>query len=246
LIASVDLDLRAGELVVLVGPNGAGKTTLVRALTGDVLLSTGTVLLGSRPAHELSAVEQARHRAVLPQRTELAFPFTVEEVVAMGRAPWSGVASMGEDHDAVEGALAACDLGSLRRRPYPTLSGGEQARTMLARVLAQRAGLLLLDEPTGALDIQHQEQVFAVLRERVRQGDAVVVVVHDLTAAAAHADRVVVLQAGRVVVDAPPATALDPDLLTRVYGHPVEVVTSPRSGALAVLPLRPATPQGAS
>ncbi|NLD76290.1 MAG: heme ABC transporter ATP-binding protein [Acidimicrobiales bacterium] len=238
ILDDVDLRVDGGSVVALVGPNGAGKTTLLRALAGDVALAAGEVRLAGRPAGDMSPTATARYRSVLGQRQELAFPFRVDEVVRMGRAPWLDRSAPGEDDEVVEEAIAACDLALLRDRPVPSLSGGEQARVGLARVLAQQSQLMLLDEPTAALDVRHQEAVFALLRRRADAGDAVVVVVHDLSAAAAHADRVVLLHRGEVVLAAPPAEALRPDVLSLAYGHPLEVFASDSSGTMAVLPLR--------
>ncbi|MFD7519037.1 heme ABC transporter ATP-binding protein [Streptomyces niveus] len=236
----VDLVVRAGEVLVLVGPNGAGKSTLLAALAAD-LDATGTsgrVRIGDRPAHDWSAPELALRRAVLPQAATLSFPFPVEEVVRMGRAPWAGTAAADEDDAAVADAMAATEVAEFARRPFSALSGGERARVALARVLAQRAPLLLLDEPTAALDLRHQELVLRVCRARAAAGDAVVVVLHDLGLAAAHADRAAVLHEGRVVADGPPAEVFGGELLSRVYRQPVEVFPHPRTGTPLVIPMR--------
>lgn len=238
----VDLVVRAGEVLALVGPNGAGKSTLLAALAADLAPggtgADGGVRIGNRPAHDWSAPELALRRAVLPQAATLSFPFPVEEVVRMGRAPWAGTASQDEDDAAVTDAMAATEVTEFARRPFSALSGGERARVALARVLAQRAPLLLLDEPTAALDLRHQELVLRVCRERAAAGDAVVVVLHDLGLAAAHADRAAVLHEGRVVADGPPADVFDGQLLGRVYRQAVEVFPHPRTGTPLVVPRR--------
>jgi iron complex transport system ATP-binding protein len=207
-LADVDVEVRAGELLALVGPNGAGKSTLLAALVGDVAPCAGSVLVEGRAPGAWSHVELAMRRAVLPQHVAVSFPFEVRDVVRMGRSPWAGTAREDDDDEIVRAALAAADVTDLRRRRVPTLSGGERARVALARVLAQDTQLLLLDEPTAALDVHHQELVFDVARARVRQGDGVVTVVHDLGLAAAHADRVALLAQGRLVAAGPPAGAL--------------------------------------
>ncbi|TDC45722.1 heme ABC transporter ATP-binding protein [Jiangella ureilytica] len=234
----VSVEVRAGEVLALVGPNGAGKSTLLSALTGDVAVAAGSVTLHGEPLRAWSATESAMRRAVLLQQVRLSFPFTVAEVVEMGRAPWAGTAFEDSDDEAVRSALAEADVTQFAARRFTSLSGGEQARVALARVLAQRTGLLLLDEPTAALDLRHQELVLGVARTRAATGVAVVVVLHDLNLAAAHADRVAVLAGGRVVATGPPAEVLGGALLTDVYEHDVEVIAHPRTGAPVILPRR--------
>ncbi|MFJ6630102.1 heme ABC transporter ATP-binding protein [Streptomyces sp. NPDC091376] len=237
-VAGVGLRACAGEVVALVGPNGAGKSTLLSALAGDVAPLAGEVRVGGRPVPDWSAPELALRRAVLPQAATLSFPFLVEDVVRMGRAPWAGTAREDEDDAAVEAAMAATETAGFATRPFSALSGGERARVALARVLAQRAPLLLLDEPTAALDLRHQELVLRICRERAAAGDAVVVVLHDLGLAAAYADRVAVLRDGHLAAEGRPAEVLRDELLSDVYRQPVEVLPHPRTGTPLVLPKR--------
>jgi iron complex transport system ATP-binding protein len=138
----------------------------------------------------------------------------------------------------VAAAMVDAEVGHLATRVYTSLSGGEQARAAFARVLAQDARLLLLDEPTAALDVRHQEQVLAVARRRTAEGGAVVVAMHDLGAAAAHADRIVVMEAGRIRAEGSPADVLTPELLSAVWRHPIDVVRHPETGRLIVVPHR--------
>ncbi|MFJ4470743.1 heme ABC transporter ATP-binding protein [Streptomyces sp. NPDC089424] len=234
----VDVTVRAGEVLALVGPNGAGKSTLLSALAADLPAADGVVRLHGRRAADWTAPELALRRAVLPQSAALSFPFAVEEVVRMGRAPWAGTPLEEQDDAAVAAAMAATEVTGFAARPFAALSGGERARVALARVLAQRAPLLLLDEPTAALDLKHQELVLRLCRERAGAGDAVVVVLHDLGLAAAYAHRVAVLHGGRVAADGPPAEVFDERLLSEVYDQPVEVLAHPRTGAVLVAPRR--------
>lgn len=237
-LESVSLDVRTGEVLALVGPNGAGKSTLLAALAGDQAVVAGTVELDGRPLSEWTGTDMAQRRAVLPQQHTVGFSFTARQVVQMGRAPWTRTVRRDEDDDAVREAMATCDVDRFADRPFAALSGGERSRVALARVLAQRTGTLLLDEPTAALDLGHQEAVMGLARERARAGAAVVVVLHDLALAAAYADTVAVLEAGRLAVHGSPAEVLTETLLTRVYGHPVEVLAHPETGAQLVLPRR--------
>ncbi|WP_280274995.1 heme ABC transporter ATP-binding protein [Nocardia wallacei] len=234
----VDLDVVAGQILALVGPNGAGKSTLLGALSGELELADGTVELDGRPVARWAPVDMARRRAVLPQTHTVGFPFTAREVVAMGRAPWARTLRQDDDEAAITAALAATDTEHLAARPFPALSGGERARVALARVLAQDTPTLLLDEPTAALDLGHQEQILRLARTRARDGAAVVIVLHDLGIAAAYADRVAVLESGRLAACGPPRDILTTPLLSRVYQHPVEVFDHPRTGAQLVLPAR--------
>jgi iron complex transport system ATP-binding protein len=237
IVADVDLEVSAGEVVVLVGPNGAGKSTLLSVLSGDVDPSSGHVELAGKHLGHRHARELARLRGVQLQKQGLAFGFRVHEVVRMGRSPWHRTEAAERDDVAVEDSMVRADVTELADRLFPTLSGGEQARTSFARLLAQETPVLMLDEPTAALDIRHQEQLLGVVRDVAAAGAAVVVVLHDLSLAAAYADRVCVLANGRVRADGPPAEVLTGELLTEVYGHPVDVIH--HDGALLVVPVRP-------
>ncbi|WP_052849496.1 heme ABC transporter ATP-binding protein [Streptomyces avicenniae] len=234
----VDVAVTAGEVLALVGPNGAGKSTLLSVLAADEQPDGGEVLIAGRWAAEWTAPELALRRAVLPQAATLSFPFTVADVVRMGRAPWAGTRAEDEDDAAVAEAMAATEVTRFADRPFSALSGGERARVALARVLAQRAPLLLLDEPTAALDLRHQELVLRVCTEQAAAGRAVVVVLHDLGLAAAYADRAAVLHEGRVAASGQPGEVFTEDLLSRVYQHPVEVLPHPVTGTRLVLPRR--------
>ncbi|NPC95678.1 heme ABC transporter ATP-binding protein [Nocardioides sp. zg-DK7169] len=236
ILADVDLEVRPGEVVALVGPNGAGKSTLLGVLSGDLGPSEGHVELGGRRITKHSAKDLARQRGVQLQKQGLAFGFRVEEVVRMGRSPWYRTPAADRDEEVVEESLGRADVAGLAERLFPTLSGGEQARTSFARLLAQETPLMFLDEPTAALDIRHQEQLLGVVREAAEAGAAVVVVLHDLSLAAAYADRVCVLADGRLRADGAPADVLTGELLTEVYGHPVDVLH--HDGNLVVVPVR--------
>lgn len=232
----VSLAVREGEVVSVVGPNGTGKSTLIRALTGLVPLAAGEVRVAGRALATLSRREIARHVAVVPQVLETLFPFSVREVVALGRTARLDVFGRAgaDDAAAVARALALLDLLLLADRRIDLISGGERQRVVLAMALAQEAPVLLLDEPTVHLDPAHQLATIALVRRLATQQQlAVLAVVHDLNLAAL-ADRVVVLRDGRVVRDGPPSSVLNDALVRDVFGAGWEVVLRP--GGPRVIP----------
>jgi iron complex transport system ATP-binding protein len=230
IVDGVDLDVGTGEVVALVGPNGAGKSTLLGALAGDRRLLRGTVRLGGHDLRRLEVAELARRRAVLPQRSSLAAPYTALEVVLLARRDLAPATA--------RRYLDDVELGALAERSYPTLSGGEQQRVQLARVLAQLDGaagaVLFLDEPTSALDPHHQAVVLRLARRAARAGHAVVVVLHDLTLAARWAGRVIVLSGGRTLAEGAPEDVLTPELLAAAYATRFEVLRA--AGGLVIAP----------
>ncbi len=219
-LAGVDFSARAGEVVALIGPNGAGKSTLARVLAGLLRPAAGTVVLDGRDVTALPPTVLARSRAYLPQGATLAWPLTVERLVALGRlphlAPFSRIGDA--DRTAITDAMARADVLPLRDRIATELSGGERARAFLARALAVAAPLLVADEPLAALDPGHALAVMDLLRAEARRGVAIVAVLHELTLAARFADRLVLLDGGRVAAAGPPAAVLDAATLARVYG----------------------------
>lgn len=236
ILQGVDLDVHRGEVLALVGPNGAGKSTLLAVASGDVASDAGTVVVLGEEMSSLPPRRAARLRSVMLQEQRLAFGFTAYEVVEMGRTPWYRHPEEERDEIAVEQAMRRTDVTGFTDRRYPTLSGGEKSRVSLARVLAQEAPLLLLDEPTAALDVHHQEQVLATARDLAQTGASVVVVLHDLSLAAAWADRICLMSAGRIRALGTPRAVLVPDVLDEVYQHPLDVVE--HAGGLLVVPRR--------
>lgn len=209
-VAGVSLDVGPGELVGLIGANGAGKTTLMRAALG-LVPATGESSLTA-----LSPEARARAAAWMPQAREIAWPVTVETLVALGRLP-HGRRPGPADAAAVDAALERMALGPFRKRTATRLSGGEQARVLIARALAQETPLLMADEPIAGLDPAHQIATMEVFRSLAGEGRGVLVSLHDLGLAARHCTRVVALSSGRVVADGPPAEVLTDTLLARAF-----------------------------
>jgi iron complex transport system ATP-binding protein len=234
----VDMQVAEGEWVALIGPNGAGKTTLIRAIAGLVPFS-GSIALGGRPTAAMHRRELSRLLAVVPQEPTTPPWMTVGEYVLVGRTPHLGpLAREGRrDREAAADALARLDLLEYRERPLGTLSGGEKQRVVVARALAQEARVVLLDEPTAALDIGHQQQALDLLDLlRAESGLTLLAAMHDLTLAAQYADRMVLLDRGRVVADGAPPDVLTEALIREHYSASIDVV--PVGGRVAVIPRR--------
>lgn len=239
-LAGVDCAVGPGELVAVVGPNGSGKTTLLRALLGMMPLAAGRVELMGRPLREWSRQAIARTVGVVTQREDMLFPLRVEETVMLGRYPWMGpMAPPGpEDQKQVEQALARCDLLPFRSRHVDELSGGEWQRVRVARALAQNPRVLLLDEPTAALDIRHEMEVFELVAALVDEGLGALVITHHLNLAARYAGRMLLLNRGELVASGTPAEVFVSRHLESVFQWPLGVV-SWLERAPQVVPLRP-------
>lgn len=241
ILDGVSLRLEAGEVLAVVGPNGAGKSTLLKLLSGDLHPTQGDVLLKGKPIKHYPMRELALQRAVMSQRAEVVFDFTAYEVVMMGRYPHHrfGTGVRDHDHEIVREALHKTETEHLSERLYPTLSGGEAARVTLARVLAQRTPLLLLDEPTATLDLRHQQIVLQIVRELAQAGAGIVMILHDLNLAAAGADQVVMLHEGRLYAQGSPREVLTAAQIEAVFHLPVVVTEHPRLDCPLILPLTP-------
>ncbi len=233
LLADVSLEMRGGEVLVVVGANGAGKSTLRKVLCGDLIQTSGEVSMNGKPLEEWTLSERAKTRAVLPQDSSLNFPFTVLEVVLMGRAPHVAGAESERDYEIARATLRAVDALDLEERIYPTLSGGERQRVHLARVLAQiweQTGsprYLLLDEPTASLDLTHQHATLKIARQFAAEGAAVLVILHDLSLAAQYADRVLILKDGKASALGTPEEVFTPDAIQKAFGVRVSVIKHP-------------------
>lgn len=221
-LRKVDLTIAAGEVVIVLGPNGAGKSSLLKVASGEIRANEGSVLFQGRPLRDWALNDKARKMAVLPQQSLLNFPYSVTEVVLLGRTPHdSGVRT---DNSIVDQVLKAVDAEYLKGKIYTHLSGGEKQRVQLARVLAQQwptdddqERLLILDEPTSALDYSHQKMVAAELIKLARNGGSVVTAMHDLNLAASCADKMVLMCCGEVRACGTPDSVLQTELLKEVF-----------------------------
>jgi len=227
LLRDVSLEVEPGEFVAIIGPNGAGKSTLLNALAGDRPLTSGEILLDGRPFGQWSKPELARRRAVLPQHSAVAFDFTGLQIAMLGLLAFRGTLSERQMQALAEQALAETEALAFADRPYTVLSGGERQRIQLARVLAQcdadpsATPFLLLDEPITGLDLSHQHAALASARRRADRGLGVLAVLHDLNMAARYADRVGIVEDGRVTNLGPTRETLDPARLSAVFATPI-------------------------
>lgn len=241
LIHSVTADFLPGQLCMVVGPNGAGKTTLLKCLDGEINPTSGTLSFRGRALTQWSNAEMARCRAVLPQSTSLNFPFTVQDVVLMGRTPHETSAE--ENFEITCKMLSDCDCAHLANRAFPTLSGGEQQRVHCARVLAQvyrentdTPGFLLLDEPVSALDLSHQYGLLKLLKELVgSQQTGIVCTLHNLNLAAQFSDRCLIIDQGRLVADGTAVEVFTEETLSNVFDLDIWIRPHPQDASIPLI-----------
>lgn len=240
LVRDATLHVTPRRVVALMGPNGAGKSTLLRTLAGDLAADRGSVTLDGAPVARMPLVERARRRAVVPQRSSLAFGFSVLETVMLGRYPHGG-RERGADMRIAGEALALCEVATLARRDASTLSGGELARVMIARALAQIDGVpgvryLLLDEPTAALDPSQQHHVLRRLRDIARWREVgILIILHDLNLAARYADEVALMREGALTTLGPAQEVLTPARIGETFDVAATIVPHPAGGSVIVV-----------
>lgn len=240
LLRGVSFEVAGGELLALIGPNGAGKSSLVHAAIGDRAAARGAVIFAGRPIGDWPDRERACRIALLPQSSLLSFPFTVRDVVMLGRSPHGSGLLM--DGRIVDEACEAADIGHLKDALYTRLSGGEKQRVQLARVMTQvwreedaGARLLLLDEPVAALDLGHQQLIMERVAAFARAGVAVVMVMHDISLAARHADRMLALRGGGAIAQGMPGEVVTTANVRRLFETDARVITHPTAGTPVVL-----------
>jgi iron complex transport system ATP-binding protein len=238
-LRDVSCAIGRGEFVGIIGPNGSGKSTLLKLMSGYLRPQRGGVAIDGGPIERLSRAALGRLIGVVPQDTAVALPFTVTEMVLLGRTPHGSGFAFEDERDLVAArrAMERTDTLALAGRRVTELSGGERQRVVLARALAQEPRILLLDEPAAFLDIRHEVEMYDLLRDLQREGITVVSVLHDLNIAALYCDRLVLLASGRVVLAGAPAEVITYQTLTEVYGTEVYVAHNDVTGALNVLPL---------
>ncbi|WP_179188815.1 heme ABC transporter ATP-binding protein [Kiloniella majae] len=226
LLQNVSLELTPGKLLGVLGPNGAGKSTLLKVLSGDLAPTNGTITLDDIPLQKWASIELAKRRAVMPQASQLAFPFSARDVVSMGRWPYEKLCSPFINRLAIEKAMNLADIKHLADRLYPVLSGGEKQRVQLARALTQSIGLtgdtetkfLLLDEPTAGLDIAHQHAVLAAARKQCKERNtAGLAILHDLNQAVQYCDSIAIISNGTLVSNGPTLEVMEPEILSDIF-----------------------------
>jgi iron complex transport system ATP-binding protein len=236
----VSFEVERGTVVGLLGPNGSGKTTLLRLVSGVMQPESGSVRMDGRPIEELTRRELARRIAVVPQETHTTFDFSVIDMVLMGRYPHLGAFELegASDQAIARDALAATGTAALEARLFATLSGGEKQRVVIASALAQASDMLLLDEPTAALDLGYQFEITALLRRlNLERGTTMIVSTHDLNLAAALCERVVLLKQGRVIAHGTTEETLTAANIRLLYDIDADVQYHPRAGHLTVIPI---------
>ncbi|NLM40853.1 MAG: heme ABC transporter ATP-binding protein [Firmicutes bacterium] len=233
----VSLSLQPGRFYAVVGPNGAGKSTLLKLLDGYIQPQKGAVYLNDKDLRSYSVAELAREIALIPQ-SSYYFPFTVEEMVLLGRSPfYSRLGTPSEqDRRIAQASMEVTGIAHLAKRLVSELSGGERQRVTIARAFAQQTEVLLLDEPTTHLDLEHQINTCQLLKERSREGVTVVAVLHDLNLAASFCDYIFVLDAGRLREEGPPGEVFTPELIAQVFKVTVPSLRHPVTGRPIITP----------
>lgn len=240
ILSNVSLEVSAGEFFVIIGPNGAGKTSLLKVLSGLQKAQKGTVTIKDKNILNYRRRNLSQIMAIVPQHIEVGFPFTVADTVIMGRSPHLGILGMEGENDfhIAEEAMKFTDVSHLTDRKLFQLSGGELQRVIIARAICQQPEIILLDEPTTALDPSHQLKIMDLMEKfRREHGTTIIMVSHDLNLASMYGDRVLLLKSGRVVKTGDPKSVLNKELLEDSYGCRIQIDESPLGGVARVTPI---------
>lgn len=236
ILDEVSFEIKPGMLTAFLGKNGAGKSTALKAVCGDIPNSTGLTFFEDKDQNSIPLPELAQKRAIVSQKVSLDFSFTVREVVAIGRSPFTGIFHSKRDEEIIRDCLLKVDALHLIDRSYPTLSGGEQQRVQFARALAQlwdsiekeTPSYLILDEPLASLDVAHQHEMMMLLQQLCLHQVGVLIVLHDLNLAAQYADHVLILKHGKTVAEGSPKEIFTDEIISNAFDHPVNVIPHPK------------------
>lgn len=238
ILKNICMNLNKSEILGIVGPNGSGKSTLIRCIDRILKPHQGSILLDGTETKNMSQMEIAKSLGYVPQNTPRTFPVTVFDTVLMGRRPHLGWNSGEKDREKVVEALERLGIEDLALRDANEISGGEQQRVLIARALAQEAGIFLLDEPTSNLDIRNQLEVMEIMRNLVKEKElSAIIAIHDLNLASKYADRVVMMNKGEIFTAGDPASVFTPQNIAQVYG--VESLVEKKNGTFYIIPQRP-------
>lgn len=240
-LEDVSLSVDEGTFIGLIGPNGAGKTTMLRTISGVIDPESGTVTINGTEVHSLSSKATSRLVSVVPQNTSLSFAFDVRHIVEMGRTPHRSRfgSPTKSDERVVDRALERTRTERFEDRTIDEVSGGERQRVLLARALAQDTPVMLLDEPTASLDINHQLDTLEIVSELVEDGKTVIAAIHDLDLAARFCDQLALLKGGSIIESGDPTTVLTTENIKRVFDTDAAVTTNPVTGAKTITAVKP-------
>jgi iron complex transport system ATP-binding protein len=239
IITDISFEINECEFLGIIGPNGAGKSTLIKLIAGLLHQNDGQIILKDKQILDYQSKQLARIMGYVPQKVEIPFTFTVQQVVEMGRFPYlHGIFHQDVDTGReVDKAINWMDLNSMVSRSFSTLSGGEQQRAVIASVLAQQAQLLLLDEPTSALDLKHQQGIYRILKILTEEeGKTIIIVTHDINLASQFCKRLILMDKGKIIADGLPDQVLQFQLIQKVYGVKVYIDVNPLTKSLYILP----------
>lgn len=231
LLQNINFAINPGELVGIIGPNGAGKSTLLKCLSGFISPNSGNISLFERPLNSYSHQQRAQYLSYLPQHTEPAFGFLVQDIIHYGHHQSTSLSNQ-----EITNIISELEITPLLKRPINQLSGGEQQRVHFARLLIQNATIMLLDEPTASLDIGHESLLLNILSHHCQQGKSALIAIHNLNTAITFCDRLLLLEHGQQIAFDSPKKVLTPHQITELYHHNVSVIQHPDNQKIIILP----------